>query len=222
MKQLIKAVTAQEKKRLDDFINEVNQITEVKELHTWRFNELLPKGKKVDSMPLEELKAYLINRKQKKIYKVIEKEVADITTVMNAGTLISVKISVEWKRSRMWGANPTAEAWCSYIGIDGNRNSHYVKSGSIGGCGYDKLSTAVADVLNQFNEVLKPLYTFKNKNIEADNRELIGYGSGYGILPRIEGGVGCSCYPTIFDKIGYNFHSVASGKTFDVYEITKK
>jgi len=229
MKNLIRAIETEQKKRLEDFIFEINKITDLKGLDTWHYNDLLPKGKNVSAMSFDVLKAYLIDRKQKAIYKAIEREVSKIKAVFNAGELIEVKISIEWKRSRMWGSNPSAECWYSYKDASGSRNSNYVTSGSIGGCGYDKQSTAVADVLNQINEVLKPLYSKKDKAIKQtfekinndNNRELFGYGSGYGILPSIEGGVGVSCYPKIFASIGLKFYTVASGKTFDVYQITK-
>lgn len=222
MKNLIKAIETEQKNRLNDFINGINQLTEKEQLKGWIYTDLLPRGKKTDSMTFEGLKSYLIDRKQKAIYKAIEREVKRIEAVNNAGTLLSVKISVEWKKSKMWGANPTGECWYSYIDSNGNRQSNYINSGSIGGCGYDKLSTAVANCLNQINEVLKPLYSLKNSNTEVKNHELFGYGSGYGILPSIEGEVGVSCYPRIFEKIGYTFSSVASGKTYDVYTIEKK
>jgi hypothetical protein len=117
----------------------------------------------------------------------------------------------------MWGNNPTAEAevYTDYRDV--------YNSGSIGGCGYDKESTAVANVLNQSNEVLKLLYTLKNKkcNVELKNNDMFSYGAGYGITPSIEGGVGVSCYNRIFNKVGYKFSKVSSGKTFDVYKIEK-
>lgn len=228
MKNLIKAIETEQKKRLEDFIFEINQVTDLKGLNTWQYNDLLPKGKKVNMMTFEVLKAYLIDRKQKAIYKAIEREVNKIKTVFSAGTLIEVKITMEWKRSQMWGNNPNAECWYSYKDAEGQYKSGYVVSGSIGGCGYDKGSTAVAKCLNQINEVLKPLYIAKNKvmkditNNGDFNRSLFGYGSGYGILPSIEGGIGVSCYGAIFDSIGYKFSTQASGKTFNVYTITKK
>jgi hypothetical protein len=220
MKQLINAITAEKKDRLNQFITDINEVTELSQLTAkyGYYSYLIPKGKKLDNMSITELRAYLITRKQNATYKAIEKEVSNIKTVLSAGTLKEVKISVEWKKSRMWGANPTAEAW--YSTTDGN--SGYVKSESIGGCGYDKHSTAVAQVLNQINEVLKPLYIAREKNVKGKLGEFLGYGSGYGILPRIEGGVGVSCYRTIFNNIGYDFQTIASGKTFDVHTITKK
>jgi len=221
MKNLIKAIETEQKNRLNDFIFDINQLTELKQLNTWQYNDLLPKGKNVSKFTFDSLKAYLIDRKQKSIYKTIEREVSKIKAVENAGALLEVKISIEWKRSQMWGSNPKAECWASFINKDGNHDSIYVVSGSIGGCGYDKQSTAVANCLNQINAVLQPLYAIKDGSINSKNHELLGYGSGYGILPSIEGGVGVSCYPAIFNKIGYKFKTVASGKTYDVYTITK-
>jgi hypothetical protein len=225
VKNLIKAIETEQKNRLNDFILSINRLTELKQLDNWQYNELLPKGKKVNLMTFDSLKAYLIERKQKAVYKAIEREVNKINTVLSAGTLIECKISMEWKKSKIWGANPSAECWFSYTDVNGNFNSGYVVSGSIGGCGYDKGSTAVANCLNQINEVLKPLYIAKNNagkitDNNKCNHTLLGYGSGYGILPNIEGGVGVSCYPKIFEKIGYNFTTVASGKNYDVYTIT--
>lgn len=178
MKNLIKAIEAEQKNRLNDFILTINQVVDLKGLDTWQYRDLLPKGKKVDLMTFDSLKAYLIDRKQKAIYKAIEREVNHVKTVFNAGTLVEVKITMEWKRSQMWGANPTAEAWYRYKDADGNLCSNYVKSGSIGGCGYDKGSTAVAECLNQINEVLKPLFAKKDKAMKIDkrdNRDLLGY-----------------------------------------------
>ena len=229
MKNLINAITKEKRQSLEDFIGLVN--VTVKEVFTQKYgyySDLIPKGKDISQMSLEALKAYLISRKEKQINKSIEREVNRIKSVMSAGKLTSVKISVEWIRSRMWGANPKAECWYTYTDKEGNRASNYITSESISGCGYDKLSTAVAQCLNQINEVLKPLYIKKDKVIKPAvksqndaNREIFGYGSGYGILPSIEGGVGVSCYPRIFESIGFKFQSVASGKSFDVFEITK-
>lgn len=229
MKNLIKAIEAEEKKRLEDFIFTINQVQDIEGLKKWQYLDLLPKGKKIYGFTFDALKAYLIDRKQKAIYKTIEREASKVRSVFEAGELIDAKITMEWNRSRTWGSNPTAECWYSYKDKDGQTHHNYVKSDSISGCGYDKGSTAVAECLNQINEILQPLYNKKNYAIEPTtknqselNRAIFGYGSGYGILPSIEGGVGVSCYPRIFEAIGYEFKTQASGKTFDVYTITKK
>jgi len=75
MKNLIKAIETEQKKRLEDFIFNINQVTDIKGLDIWHYNDLLPKGKNVSSYSFDALKAYLITRKEKSIYKAIEREV---------------------------------------------------------------------------------------------------------------------------------------------------
>ena len=93
-----------------------------------------------------------------------------------------------------------------------------------GGWGYDKLSSAISEVLNEYlplKELLynyKEKYLFENKLIQADNRNIFGYGSGYGILPYFEGGVGTSCYYKILDTIGLELKNINDS----LYIITRK
>lgn len=212
MKNLIKAIQKEQKQRLVDFTNEINKVKKHEDLNKWVYNDLLPKGKKLTGT-LQENKNYLIERKTKQINKRIKEELTRIKTVFNAPELVNAKISITWNKNRTWGMCPTGEAW-----IDGQ----YFIAGGVTGCGYDKLSKILAKLLNQCNNALKPLYVKKDKNVTKTNRELIAYGSGYGILPSFEGGVGIGCYTQIFGKVGYKFETVASGKTFDVFTITKK
>lgn len=225
MKNLIKAIELQEKTRLNDFITDLEKVNEPNraELDRWFYLELLPKGKSLKDLSLQDAKSYLIKRKEKAVYKSIERQVNQVLTIGKAGELVEAKISIEWKKSKMWGINPSAECVYSFKNEDGELRSNRVSSGSIGGCGYDKQSTAVANCLNQINEVLKPMYLLKDvASTGVSNHNLFGYGSGYGLTPSIEGGVGVSCYPGIFDKLGYKFETIASEKTFDVFAITKK
>lgn len=93
-----------------------------------------------------------------------------------------------------------------------------------GGWGYDKLSSAISEVLNEYlplKELLynyKEKYLFENKLLQANNHEIFGYGSGYGILPYFEGGVGVSSYYKIFNTIGLEFKQIDD----TLYIITKK
>lgn len=217
MQHLIKAIETEKKAELNSFIDSVNKLTKAELINNWRYRDLIPKSKNVSDLSDEQIRAYIIKRKEKKVYKSIETECKEILEIAKAGDFTGAKIQVEWRKNRTWGANPFAECWLN--------NSGYFVSGSIGGCGYDKLSTAVANVLNQIPALKKLLYTYKNDWLaskpEINNRDLLGYGSGYGILPYIEGGVGVSCYPAIFAKIGFEFKHIASGKSFDVFTIEK-
>lgn len=187
-------------------------------LSKWFYRQLLPKGKDMSRYDLKQLKEYLIERSTKKTEKQIAEKRAKMQRIMEAKAVKSIVISVEWKPSRMWGSNPKAEAKVCFE--DGY--CELFNSGSIGGCGYDKLSTAVAEVLRQIDGITKLMYAIRNKNTKKELRDLFGYGAGYGLLPRIEGGVGVNCYPRIMEKIGFTFKTTASGKSFDVFTIEKK
>ena len=211
---LFKALSEEVKKRTTETIQEINQATLIADLNHWRFTDHLPKSKKItDFATLQDLQLYLISRVKKQATKNIQSKLNHLLEIEQAAEFKYFNISVEWKRSATWGANPRGEGY--------DYNGRY-NSGSIGGCGYDKLSTAVANVLNQSAALLKALYLEREKDTESKLQAVYGYGSGYGILPRFEGGVGVSCYPSIFDKIGFTFRQTASGKSFDAFEVTKK
>ena len=93
-----------------------------------------------------------------------------------------------------------------------------------GGWGYDKLSTALAEVLNQYHPLMKLMYKyiddkmFEEGSLTINNHKVLGYGSGYGILPYFEYGVGVSSFYKIFDNLGLKLTEV----TDEFYRITKK
>lgn len=203
-----------------EFLKSLEEETEYKDiLNKWQYSDYLTATtKKMDYFHgVKDLKAYILSRRDTIKAKELNKQLSRLNEIEQAKELQSVTISIAWNKSKMWGNNPTAEAevYTDYREI--------YSSGSIGGCGYDKESTAVANALNQSNEVLKLLYTYKNKkcNVELKNNDVFSYGAGYGITPSIEGGVGVSCYNRIFNKVGYKFYRVSNGKTFDVYKIEK-
>lgn len=165
-------------------------------------------------------------RAAKEVEKELTKKLTRLEMAKAAPALGSLSISVEWVRSRTWGANPTATVQAydqrgQYIGT---------YTGHASGCGYDKESAAVADALNQCPTVLKMLYENAEKALtEGKNPEskttctgicwsdALGYGSGYSVLPYFEGGVGIGSHQSIFNNCGYKFRRTASGKMFDCY-----
>ena len=213
---LFAALEAEQVKRNNEFNLALSEELTVKSiLSNYRFSDFIPVGKKNKDWKIEDLKAYLITRKEKNGSKKLINDLKHLEEVSKAEDLKEVQISIEWKKNRTWGSNPSAEARINTV----NLFNRYL-SGSIGGCGYDKESTAVAAALNQSNSFLKLLYTFKESQININNHKLLGYGSGYGILPHLEGGVGVSCYPAIFANLGFKWSQVASGKTFNAYLIS--
>ena len=165
-----------------------------------------------------------VKRAEKEIDKWHEKQLAKLRTAAGAVSLGFVSISVEWSKNRTWGANPTATV----------RTSDGVFSGHASGCGYDKESAAVAEALNQSPAVMRMLYTaaenaMKSGKAPAETgnascvswRDILGYGSGYSLLPYFERGVGVSCFWSIFKVCGYDCRSAGSGKTFDACAVER-
>lgn len=95
-------------------------------------------------------------------------------------------INIEWKRSAMWGHNPVIE-------------SHAGKCCNISGCGYDKLSAALASVL---------CFLFP---IDSE---------AYHSIARL-GGCGESTVRDTLSGLGWKLERAASGKSFDAYTLSR-
>lgn len=137
-----------------------------------------------------------------------------LQNVENAGELDYINISIDWVRSSVGENNPRVEAYINGSSFNGHAS----------GCNYDKESAAVARALNQSYRVLKVLYILKENGLKegkTSNHDILGYGSGYGVLPAFEGGVGVNCFWQILEKAGYKVES-HYGKRSDFYNITKE
>lgn len=163
-------------------------------------------------------------RSDKAIKKDTAAKLARLDRVAAAPDLTFLSISVEWVRNSYWGNNPHAEA----------RTNTGVYDGKASGCGYDKESAAIAEALNQCDSVLKALYTLKENGLRAglsdrdsgaccgrSNGSICGYGAGYGAIPYFEGGVGVSCFWSIFKKCGFSI-SCHHGRHSDFYSVEPK
>lgn len=197
--------------RNDDDENQIEKI------NRW-LTPLMEKKFKAGTISLEDAKKSAIKRIEFYFDKQLKKSLSKLHAVEISDELQSIDISVEWKKNRTWGMNPTAtvKAWTKKYNPE-------TGTGTASGCGYDKESSAIAEALNLCPSILRPLYQLAD-DLHGDQkqyREKIGYGTGYDVLPYFEGGVGISCYPSIFEKISYIMKNVASGKTFDVYTVTK-
>jgi hypothetical protein len=178
--------------------------------------------KKYKKNPQEKLKAFF----ELKAKKEIENKLNQIKLVEESkdfsGEFI---ITIEWKKSKMWGYNPTAST------------NYGFKSCSIGGCGYCKHSTATAYALNSHLSILKLLYTkeenrlneLEKRGIKEDTekrdslsrREFIGYGSGYGEIPSFEGGVGVSSHESILKNLGLSMREISNTDKTNVHLIRR-
>lgn len=149
------------------------------------------------------------DRQRAAAIKEIEKERAAYIGRLNAANtsekLTFIRINVNWKKSNMWGYNPTAETWTS---------GGYYNTGKASGCGYDKESAAI-------NKALKPSPSLTRFLIENYSKIKDSYGlSNFAGLPQIEiSGKGTSELLFIFRKVKkWTIHEM-HGKTFDGYTL---
>ena len=173
----------------------------------------------------------IANREAKKAENAAKKETARIETEKNQLEVKEITITIEWKHSRTWGNCPRATAAITYkdktageygTGFYRTDEGKYYASG----CGYDKESTVIAEIFNDFlkyklwqktpEQLKRAEYDYKWKE---ENRAPYGIYSGENYR-HFDGGIGVNCYKHISEYIGGKFENVASGKTFDVYKYT--
>lgn len=173
---------------------------------------------------LKEQKEIILKKYIKQSDKKKEKILKKLQTVEEVDIIPKrIDINVNWKKSATWGANPTAESWTNY---------GYFESSSIGGCGYDKESTATAEVFNQDKSILKLLYIEfekylkKNKTMlkhkgNINGREFCEYGCSCYYLPEFDGGVGFNSHRWILEKLGYKCIAESHPRMADTYHFER-
>jgi phenylpyruvate tautomerase PptA (4-oxalocrotonate tautomerase family) len=161
-------------------------------------------------------------KRERREKRELVKTLARVEAEKNQKPVKSVTINIEWRKSRMWGTNPHCDAVVSFTDGTFHRSKAYTASG----CGYDKESTVVADV---FNDYLKyKLWALSADAVKGGHGSMDKGQAPYGINSyspehrSFAGGIGISCYYNISEYIGGIFEHVASGKTFDVYKYTNK
>lgn len=170
-------------------------------------------------LPREKAVEIAVQRAWREIEKEHRANLEKLASAEAVPDIETVSIRVSWKRSSMYGYNPHAVAVI-------NQENRY--EGKAGGCGYDKRSAAIADALNQSAVILRMLYQAKEKALQegengTQNRNCIAYGSGYGVLPYFEGGVGMSSMEAVFNACGLKMaHCDCSGKHADYYYFEKR
>lgn len=174
------------------------QIKKLKKAESF-FNE---KGLRIEN-PTEKQRANAINLLKEKLTKALKY----LDAVAEAEPLEFIKIKVEWKKSRVWGHNPHAEAWTS---------GGYYNTGKASGCGYCKESAAIgealADSLSLQRFIIENLSKFRGE---------YGIETGLGVARLSISGKGVSTLLNIFRKVkGWTVHEM-HGKSFDGYIIEK-
>lgn len=214
MEKLTKQVKKENQKELKKAISNLNKAKKEDFTNLWYYSEKLTKRQK-EKLTKSEQKEILKNNIIKEYKKRLVKNLKKIDTIKNANDSIrSISINVEWVKNNTWGYNPHATVYT---------NNGEATEGRASGCGYDKESAAIAEALNKNNDIIKLLYTFKNKKMtlkKTNNHDILGYGSGYGVLPYFEGGVGVPSLLNIFKKLGYTITEHHTNRS-DFYTIQK-
>lgn len=121
-----------------------------------------------------------------------------------------LEVRITYRKSRTWNCVPTA--YYSVVFDDNTRSGG--KSSSQTGCGYDKTSSALAEV---FNDVAKGMAYRKRKKQEKP----YGIGKDLNDLPYFEGGIGESCYFKIARFLGLKKNVVHRGSVENFYTFSK-
>ena len=86
--------------------------------------------------------------------EIMDKAYRRLDAADKAAKVVEIEIEIERKPNRTWGSNPTAlvRVWAEDGTADDANCYYHAKSSSIGGCGYDKDSTAVQEAFDRLGE----------------------------------------------------------------------
>lgn len=212
-KNILSVISGFDADQLRKFDAEVTGLTAGAVLDSWYYRGLCtPKvleavkamdpAATLDAKTIEKMRA----KKARELCKRSAERVKKLEAADGARDVEHIYISVEWKRSRVWGYNPTSTV----------RGFHEVTEDYASGCGYDKESAAIAGAFNKNPEVMRILYN------HAEAGGVFPYGvNTFAGVPSFDSGCGVSVFYAIFKTCGFEFEQVASGKHFAAYKITK-
>ena len=191
--------------------------TKEKLLDSWFIKERFTKKelKELSSKSYEEILKANIEKVIESYKKTMDQTKSKIEKICLANIPNFIAVSVEWYKSATWGANPQAEV---------RTGENYHISRKVGGCGYDKESTATAECFNNDLGILKIALISLYKKEHSKKY----FGSGYGATIDLWGvsfssGVGFNCHESIITNSGYyKVTARNSGKMFNTYYFERK
>lgn len=167
---------------------------------TQRDRDLLANGKITE----QRFKARAIKQVERIANRDFKKDLEKITAVETAGTPDTIEIAIEWKKNRFYGYNPHA----SIVTPGGTYRAR------VSGCGYNKESAVVGQVLNLYPGALAIIYDTMEKALAQDNalfdQKVFGYGAaaaGYPLPKYQVNGVGLSSFEALFNRCGYDMNA---------------
>lgn len=201
--KLEKQLQKELKERYNQSIKTIKNFKSIDEvLNWWYYRNLLTtkqqKQAQSNELTLKEVKKLLIDKLQKDQEKTHAKELKKINAILAQNSIRWGKCSIDWVKNRTWGNCPKGE-YCNGF--------KYQEYRSVTGCGYCKLSTLTANMLNDDVNLMSYVYKFVEKN--HINKNNIDKKLGYGIRiyngqPYFEGGVGLECHIRILKNLGFD------------------
>ena len=213
MNNLLNSLRLQGKMELEKVVKNI----EAGNMNTINFyiTDLRKQQLKDGKITLEKVQQIAIKKASKEIEKQTNKKMDQVKNICaTIENMEDINIIVQTKKTNL-GYQHKAILATDTLRIEGKYT---------GGWGYDKLSTAIAEVLNQYQPLTKLMYNYiddkmwEEGTLTINNHKVLGYGSGYRILPYSEYGVGVSSFYKIFDNLGLKLTEV----TDEFYRITKK
>ena len=213
MNNLLNSIRLQGKKELEKVVKSI----EAGNMNTINFyiTDLRKQQFKDGKITLGKVQQIAIKKASKEIEKRTAEKIEKVRNIYAAiENMEDINIIIQTKKTNL-GYQYKAILATDTVRIEGKYT---------GGWGYDKLSSAIAEVLNQYNPLMKLMYKyiddkmFEEGSLTINNHKVLGYGSGYRILPYFEYGVGVSSFYKIFDNLGLKLTQI----TDEFYRITKK
>jgi len=121
--------------------------------------------------------------------------------------VIKIEMPIKWRRNSNGEYNPNCNAVVYFD--DGTEET--TKKYRCSGCGYDKLSTIIAEVYNDF-------LTNEREEYFSKNPDKVPYGM---YKDFFNGGIGTNSYGRISEALGGKLERVYGDKVFDFYVFTK-
>lgn len=123
----------------------------------------------------------------------------------------SIRIDIEWRKSRTWGMLPSADVWAGGCHTEARLTS---------GCGFDKESTVTANCFNG-NPAFARIVAICAYLDSLDDAKTYGYYFDFRGA-RFEGAVGFDSHRAIIERAGYELTGQFHPSTADGYRFRLK
>lgn len=213
---LRRAVEERARETIEDMRRRLTESSCKDALSNWYLKSLMTpvamrliKSESPDSAIPEEAVNKMMSRVSRGESKRFLAEIEKLDNAEKSGTPDYIYVTVEWARSREYGANPTATVCAGGV----------ITVAKASGCGYDKESACISYAMNKNSAVTKLWYD------RAEDGRQFPYSMVGGIadksLPTMDGGCGMQSMKEVFAALGYKC-TESHGKMFDSYTFEKE